>query len=303
MTHRRLNVKLLIWLIVGSVVFCGGVYGLHEFQIRRNAASLLRAAAKAQEEGDIKKTYLTYLRYVRIVPDDDDAYILYASALADFAETPEANSQERMAAYDAVQKAILRAPDNEAILKKNVEFSLSPNLRDYKGALDYAERLIKMRPDDAEYQYLYASSLYVNRDTSGAIKKCYELIGYDEKTGEFNDSAIGATNVETYILLASVLRNQNTSPDEADRVIQRMVERNPESFEAFLNQGVYLFQKSEFAEAQKSLDRALELTPRRSDGPPGCGPCRHEPGPSRQSPQTGGTRLATASQGRAILPD
>ena len=74
MTTKRLNIKFLAILGVGTVVFLVAVYGLHEFQVQRNAAGLLRRADAAREEGDLKESARLRMRYLSHVPDNAEQY-------------------------------------------------------------------------------------------------------------------------------------------------------------------------------------------------------------------------------------
>ena len=52
---RRLNVKLLVWLVFGTLVLVVGVHFLHAYQIDRNADTLLKQgelADKADHRND-----------------------------------------------------------------------------------------------------------------------------------------------------------------------------------------------------------------------------------------------------------
>lgn len=46
---RTLNIRLLVILLVGALLTAAVGYGVHGFQVRRNAGTLLRQAAAAKE--------------------------------------------------------------------------------------------------------------------------------------------------------------------------------------------------------------------------------------------------------------
>lgn len=66
--NRKLNVKLLLILLVGTVATVVTIHLVHEYQVGRNAKGLLKRAQQARADGDlfnavkIQKRYLNYRR-------------------------------------------------------------------------------------------------------------------------------------------------------------------------------------------------------------------------------------------------
>ena len=84
---KALNLRLLAILLVGAVIFGGAVYGIHHYQVRRNAYVFKDIADKARQEAedaeakeDVETAREKYEEvaenlgwYVKLVPHDIDA--------------------------------------------------------------------------------------------------------------------------------------------------------------------------------------------------------------------------------------
>ncbi len=59
--NRRLNVRLLIWILAPTLLLLVGISQLHSFQFRRNSHALLQQSERAESKGDLAKAeeYLT----------------------------------------------------------------------------------------------------------------------------------------------------------------------------------------------------------------------------------------------------
>lgn len=66
--NRKLNVKLLLMLFLGSAALVVTVHYVHKYQVGRNTSGLLKRAEQAREQGDLfsavkyQKRYLNYRR-------------------------------------------------------------------------------------------------------------------------------------------------------------------------------------------------------------------------------------------------
>ena len=88
---RTINAWLAVGLIVGGLVLSGGVYALHEYQIKRHAQAFFDAADRAREKKQFKEAKLNYRWYVSLVhgtPGAADALQKLADMIADEAPAP-----------------------------------------------------------------------------------------------------------------------------------------------------------------------------------------------------------------------
>ena len=106
---KTLNYRLLTILLVGGVAFGGAVYGIHRFQVKRNAyvfKDLSDAARKEADEladeGDMDKATPGSKRIVEVLLDDSDPRPVWLQAwggpntIARALKTIEEERPERM---------------------------------------------------------------------------------------------------------------------------------------------------------------------------------------------------------------
>ena len=70
---RKINGKLLLGLLLGTLVLTGSVFGVHHFQYQRIAAALLWQAGRADEQGQAERQAMYLRRYLEFNPQDDAA--------------------------------------------------------------------------------------------------------------------------------------------------------------------------------------------------------------------------------------
>src|SRR4051812_45404950 len=78
---RRLNKKLLIWLVAVTLLLGGAVHGVHLLQARRAAGGLLRAADRAEAEQDLPRAASYLSRYLHYAPEDTDTMARFGQVL------------------------------------------------------------------------------------------------------------------------------------------------------------------------------------------------------------------------------
>jgi predicted Zn-dependent protease len=79
---RRLNVKGLLVLLGGLVVFAVSTHFLHAYQVKRQAGSLLRQAERAEEQKNYPQAIDYLRRYLGVRPTDTEALARYGRLLA-----------------------------------------------------------------------------------------------------------------------------------------------------------------------------------------------------------------------------
>src|SRR5579875_2390234 len=87
---RKINTKLLLGLLLGSLFTSGAVFGVHRFQYGRIADSLLWQARRAEEQGQIRRQARYLQRYLEFRPKDLDAKAQLARLWTseEFADSP-----------------------------------------------------------------------------------------------------------------------------------------------------------------------------------------------------------------------
>src|SRR5690242_10742982 len=75
---RQLNLVFLAVLLVTVALLGGGMHLLHEFQVRRNASSLLDRARRAETDNDLEKAERALGQYLNLEREDAPTWEWYA---------------------------------------------------------------------------------------------------------------------------------------------------------------------------------------------------------------------------------
>ncbi len=256
----RLNVRLLVYLLLSTVVLGGGLYSLHAFQVQRNATALLRLAKEAEGKGELRKT-AKYLRlYLMQVPSDRDVLATYALTLSSLAGTPDA----RVRAFFALGQAVGRNPARSDVRKRLVELAMHRDLERFTDAEEHLRTLLRSSPTDGELEHRLAQCRAVAGKFTEAAQHYRAAIKYKKDL------------LDGYARLAGLLRHRLSKPDEADRVMSDLVAANASSLDAWLARARYLrdagardadskARQKRFDEAAADLRRARQLAGTRTD--------------------------------------
>jgi tetratricopeptide (TPR) repeat protein len=241
---KRLNWKFLTILVALIAVLGVGALVAYKIQRKRSVAALLVQAKAAEEAGDLAKASGLYAHYLGFRTDDRETLAHYGLLLAGDANSPEA----RMKALSVLAQVLRRVPDRSDIRREVVRIAMDRTVQRYEQAREQLEALLAASPDDGELELQIARCLEGER-------KYTEAAEFYAKASDHVPTLING-----YALQAALLRNRLGKPAEADRVLDRMVERNPKSFRAYLERGNQrLLNKTKGAD--QDIARALELAP------------------------------------------
>ncbi len=275
---KRLNVKLAVWLVGLTIFSVVGVHFLHGYQVDRNADILKQQAEKASKDGDAEEAIKQYNQYLRH-RDDREGYAALAKLVVEVAKKPDATRQQKIRAYNILEEAIRRHDDLDEVRRSLVDYTLM--MGRYADALDHIKLLRENGKDDPELQYKTALCHLQAGDRDDAVKELNRIVGFDPETGEFAEEApASATEVNAFIVLGQILQNKGENA-QANALMEKMVEWNPDSAEAHLARARFLlvdWQKARpdtpegqdlkdqlFAESNAELDKAMELAPENAD--------------------------------------
>ncbi|MEN0110225.1 MAG: hypothetical protein AAF805_05840 [Planctomycetota bacterium] len=265
MQRYRVNLPLLISLVVGTVVVGGGSYFVYQAQKSRNANRLIERANTARAEGDLEKTAQLLGEYVRMRKDDADAMVELANTWADMAEDPQAEPKRIREALGLMEATIRDHPDRTELRRRLVDFYMSPRIRMLKPALDHVSQLLARKPNDPELEVMRNECYFAAADQK-RVDHAFTLIGYDPATDEFKEGeAIAPGDPGVYARAAATLRNDRFEQELADRVMDRMLEVNPDNGRAYLAMGRYEASKGESERAEELIAKAAELAPNDAD--------------------------------------
>ncbi len=281
---RRLNVKLTLWLVGITLFSVVGVHFLHGYQIDRNAEFLRIQAQAAEKNGNAKEAIKQYNQYLKY-RDDPEGYSALAGLVVEIAKETDATRQDKFKAYNTLEVAIRRHPDLEDVRRRLIEYTMA--LGRWDEAREHIRYLVEAGKGDTGLEFKNALCLWRNGEENEALKILYSLVGFDETSGLFKtEPTTGAKEVEAFELLATILGLKADGRQQADAVMQQLVDLNPDFAKAHLSRSNYLAgnaskaaqasisarseaNKTQFAEeanallaeAKKSLDRAFELAP------------------------------------------
>lgn len=265
MQQYRVNFGLLIGLIVATLVLIGGAFGVHHFQLSRNAGILIETAQAAQQKGDLSKAADEYANYLSIRPDDDEIRLKLANLRIDITEQPINKPEDIPLAIGFVEEVVRQMPEEKELQKRAVE--MYGRLNAMQQALDHLSRMAEKFPDDPDIQIKQFNFLIGARKldgVDGAIVKGKKLIGYDDQTDSFDaKKAIAPNEATAYSNLAYLLRKDK--PELADRIMDQLIEVNPELPAAYLQRGQYLVGLEQTSRGQQDINKAYQLAPQDAD--------------------------------------
>lgn len=261
---RTLNVRLAAILLVISVVFGGGVYLLHGYQIKRNASMFLKQAdieeeraKKAAEEGNLwlkQKALRDVVRclgwYVRLMPDEVEVRERLGMILAERSEDVDAVNRGRLfqQAFGLLEATVGMDPERNDARRQLVKMAMA--MRRYQDAKDHLQGfLLKESPKDPELLEQLGQCQIRMGDYDAAMTSLRKAI------------ECGPDQVTAYAALAGLLRSRFSQPKEADGWMEKLVEANPKSSKAHFLRGRYLIAVGLRDEALEEVSKALQLAP------------------------------------------
>jgi len=259
MQRYRVNYRLFFGFLVGSLLIAAIAFlGVHPWQVNRKASWFLQRADQAFSENNLREAFNYQHLYVRYRNEEDDARIKLANTAVDISELDDATREERGVAYRILEDTVRRTSNTE-LRRRFAEMLMGFRPQD---ALVQIQELLEDEPDNTEFQALRVRALFLTKDFRRATELALGLIGYDKQSKEFDaEKAVAADQPEIYALLAAMLHEKKNTRELSRRVIDRLVEVNPELFDAHLKRSAFLYQIKESEEASLALEKAYELAP------------------------------------------
>jgi len=267
MQHYRVNYPLLIGLVVGTLVCSGAVFGLWSFQMQRKSGWLFSEAKKAEEAKKHKDAVEYYGLYLAIHPEDKEARIALANAELDLTATDDATREDVGNALRVLEATlrddkIAALPASKPLRRRLINFYGREGINAYATALDHINLMLQSDPSNAELQALRATYLAKTGNAEEAAKYAKQLIGYDPKTDQFDAKKATAPNDPlVYSTLAAIVRTKEKKPELAERIMDRAVEVNPKSAEAYVQRGVMRAAWGNLDGARADAEEAFKLKP------------------------------------------
>ena len=275
---RQVNLRLILGAIGLLVTAVGGVYGLHEYQVFRNADSLLTLARERVDEGRGEEALGLYSRYMGLRPGDGPAHAEYARLLLKKADAPGSSKGTMTAAYDALEEAVRKNPQDEDLQQKLGNFLLvTRNYSDARGhfaairdrrargqsAADAgAGAVIKSDEPDHVIDLRYAIACGGMGRYDEAMAVASKLIGFDPVTKAFDPAWEPLPDCsDAYIVCGDILERRYKDLDTASRVMRRLPEAYPKDYLAWLAMARWSFVHNDLGAAGIEIAKATELSP------------------------------------------
>lgn len=265
MQRYRVNYTLLIALFAGTIVLIGGGYAFYKFQASRNASSLLTQADEAEEAGEIKQAAGYLYQYLALRPEDKEAETRHANLRLDVSKLPNREPSDVRTAYAVLENTVRNQPENSDLRRKLVD-ELMELWRQPQTAITHIDYLLNESPTDKELQEMRLVCLRQMGKRDEAIDYAYKLIGYNAAKEEFDDSKASAADVPSvYRQLTNALIQDNADPAVPERMVNKLIERQPEMADAYLVRAQFLTSQERKEEAKADVEQALELDPKNVD--------------------------------------
>jgi tetratricopeptide (TPR) repeat protein len=265
---KRINVKLLAFLLGGLLVFVVGGYFLHEFQMERRADSLLVRAEEKKAEEDYETAANLLRKYLIRRPDDSEQYANLALTMKKLLESVRGKGkmidpQTVTKTYQIIEEALRRNPDDIGLREAAVDFAIQ--FHRYPDAISHLEHILRLQGDkaDPDLKVRLAQCYSRSGKDDQAVAHLSAMVGLDPVTRSFGSvQATDPTCVDAYYLLAEIYRQNFRDPATGRTIVEQMVGQNPDSFRALLNHAQFVqFETGGMALAEQDVQRALQLAP------------------------------------------
>ncbi|HUG92593.1 MAG TPA: tetratricopeptide repeat protein [Planctomycetaceae bacterium] len=242
--RRPLNVRLLVILVAAALVVLVGVHFLHAWQVARTASLFLTRAEAARAEGDLTQTARLLATYLRFEKDDREAWVQFALVVDDAAKLEGAkrdsiNLMERVVWSDEQERPELRARLAERLL----EFGRFYDARIHLGILADDE------PENPKWQSQIAECWIGEGNSGRAAESLYAAIKGAPREFRY------------YGRLAGVLSRELNRPDDAEKLLNEMVQRNRNAPDALLVRARYRRDQGRLDQALIDAKNAYALAP------------------------------------------
>ena len=245
-TVWRLAILIGVIALVG-----GGGYLAWRFQLEKMSQRVLDQAARAEEQKDFAKAEELYRQRLAVLPDDPDIQAKYADVHVKVDKTPR-RRDESLQIYDQILKRGEQAGRAD-VRRRAAELAIEAG--QFGKARLYLEILLKSASaqEDGHLHFLMGQCLEQDKDAAKAVESYADAIKHQ-----------APERLEAYHRRAALLRGTLDRKDEADQVIEAMVQSDPKNYRVYLERGRY---RNRFGlpGARDDCQKALQLDPREPD--------------------------------------
>ncbi len=237
-TFQRLVLLIAVFSLISAACYFGW-----SAQVDKMAQSVVARAERAEKEKDYGKAVELYEQHLAVVQDDVDVQIKYAEALINWDKTQK-HQEDAMAIFGQILRA---RPGQDDVRRRAAE--LAVDLGRFEVARGHLTNLLGHVKNDGHLEYLMGRCWEQEREATKATN--YYQAALEHGAPERLDAAQR---------LAALLRDPLGRPEEADRVIEGMVQADSNSYRVYLERGRYR-QRFDLKGAADDFQKALELAP------------------------------------------
>ncbi|MFM9197219.1 MAG: tetratricopeptide repeat protein [Planctomycetia bacterium] len=282
---KQLNIRVLLALLAVAAAVAVTIAVVHRLQIARNAGGLARLARAKVEEGKPAEAIGMFSRYLTYRPDDATAHAELARLVVEFAERPTATKNDRGYAYNVLETAVRKNPDDLLLRKQLATWMLrfgrfgdaATELSILRERLTAASGATGAEPpiDPREIDLLQARASLGRGDFQAAAAAAAAIVGFDLATETFATNPATAespplpensdTTLQASLILASILDDRLDKPDAAAGVLDHLVTANPGDHRAWLVLARWNQSHKQLPRAAAAVRKAAELAPDNPD--------------------------------------
>lgn len=263
---RRLNVRLLIWLVATAAPAAVGVHLLHGFQVARNADTLVTRAHEKRAAGETDEAVQLLSRYVGLRPDDATASAELATTLLTRLETIPPTRRAVAQAFAALESAVRGNPADAPLRLKLAEFCVR------LGRHADAEQHLALLPSSratADEESLSPAAVQLIRGRAAigtgnhdeAVRILATVVGFDPEGKTFIAPAVAtdADSATALAVLAALFNDAFDDPATADLIMRRLPAVAPEDPQAWITLARWHLHRRDLEEAAFAAAQSRRL--------------------------------------------
>jgi tetratricopeptide (TPR) repeat protein len=238
---RRLNTRLLVWLVAVAVPSAVTVHLLHGFQVARNADTLVTRARAKQARGETDEATRLLSRYVGLRPDDAAASAELATTLLTRLQAMPATQRDVSRTFAALETAVRDNPADGPLRLKLAD--LCVRLGRHADAQHHLSQVMSPRTDadagdasNAAVELVRARVAIGTDDLPAAVQILAAMVGFDPESKAFVSpgSRSDSDTATALTLLAAVFDTTFDDPATADVVMRRLPQVCPDDPQAWI---------------------------------------------------------------------
>jgi tetratricopeptide (TPR) repeat protein len=264
MAARRINFRmsiLVLLLIAGTV---GGIYVLHKFQVRRNAAALLATVDEKVAEENPTEAIDPLLKYLTLRPADNARHLQLAEILAERAFSGERSRERWALTKEVLRTAVTRNPEENDLREKLVVLLLEAN--ESEAAIYHASELRKRTDAESDPErfgriaMLYIQAALKAGKSDEVEKTLVEL------TQPLPGKPLPSDRIDAFVFLAAIMSEGRGRLQAAEEVLRKMVDAFPDSPRAWKVLAGWSRRNGKPEQAAEAIAKARALDPVDEEG-------------------------------------